>query len=171
MYWYQVFGRTVNGARRWISIPIVSSFQPSELTKIGLILFFAVYLSKHKDELRNIWKGFLKPIAYLLPVIAILLGIQSHFSATFVIVLVVSVMMMIAGTRFIHFASVGVLGAGGLAGVLYLLAKYRNIGTYRIERLLNFSNPWQDAQGSGWQIIQSLYAIGSGGLFGVGLRR
>ena len=80
-------------------------------------------------------------------------------------------MMMVAGTRFIHFASLGVLGAGAGTGLLYMLAKYRNIGTYRLERLINFSNPWQDAQGSGWQIIQSLYAIGSGGLFGVGLRR
>ena len=103
MYWYQGFGRTVNGARRWISIPIVSSFQPSELTKIGLILFFAVYLSKHKNELRNIWKGFGKPIIYLLPALVILLGIQSHFSATFIIVLVVSVMMIVAGSRVAHF--------------------------------------------------------------------
>lgn len=152
-------------------MPIVSSFQPSELTKLGLILFFAVYLSRHKDELRNIWKGFLKPIVYLLPVIAVLIGVQSHLSATLIIILVVSVMMMVAGTRFIHFASFGVLGAGGGLGVLYILAKYFNEGTYRLQRLVSFTDPWQDAQGSGWQIIQSLYAIGSGGLFGVGLRR
>lgn len=56
-------------------------------------------------------------------------------------------------------------------GLMYILAKYFNIGAYRLTRITSFLDPWQDAQGAGWQIIQSLYAIGSGGLFGVGLRR
>lgn len=59
---------------------------------------------------------------------------------------------------------------GGI-GLMYILAKYFNIGAYRLTRITSFLDPWQDAQGAGWQIIQSLYAIGSGGLFGVGLRR
>ncbi len=54
---------------------------------------------------------------------------------------------------------------------MYILAKFHNVGAYRLERITSFLNPWADAQNSGWQIIQSLYAIGSGGLFGVGLRR
>ena len=66
-------GRTVNGARRWINLPIVSSFQPSELTKIGVIIFYATFLTKHKDELKNIWRGFLKPFLILSPIILVLL--------------------------------------------------------------------------------------------------
>ena len=80
-------------------------------------------------------------------------------------------MMIVAGSRVIHFISFGAIGAAGGAGFLYFLAKFLNVGTYRLTRITSFLNPWADAQGSGWQIIQSLYAIGSGGLFGVGLRR
>lgn len=136
-----------------------------------MIVFFGAYLTKHKDELRNIWKGFLKPFLILLPVIVVLLGVQSHFSASVIIILVVSVMMIVAGTRVIHFISFGAVGAGAGIGLMYILAKFFNMGTYRLTRITSFMNPWADAQGSGWQIIQSLYAIGSGGLFGVGLRR
>ena len=163
-------GRTVNGARRWINLPIVSSFQPSELTKIGVIVFFAAYLTKHKDELKHIWKGFGKPIiCFILPIVGVLLTVQSHLSASLVIIAVASIMMIVAGCRVAHFLSLGALAgtAGGIG--MYILAKFYNFGTYRLQRLTSFLNPWADAQDSGWQIIQSLYAIGSGGLFGVGL--
>ena len=163
-------GRTVNGARRWINLPIVSSFQPSELTKIGVIVFFAAYLTKHRDELKHIWKGFGKPIIYfILPIVGVLLTVQSHLSASLVIIAVASIMMIVAGCRVSHFLSLGLLGgtAGGIG--MYILAKVYNVGTYRLQRLTSFLNPWADAQDSGWQIIQSLYAIGSGGVFGVGL--
>ena len=117
------------------------------------------------------WDGFLKPFLILLPIIAILLMVQSHFSASVIIILVVSVMMIVAGSRIIHFISFGAVGAGAGVGLLYTLAKSFNMGTYRLTRITSFLNPWADAQNTGWQIIQSLYAIGSGGLFGVGLRR
>lgn len=165
-------GRGAKGARRWIYLPILStSFQPSEFTKIGLIVFFAAYLTKHKEDLKNLWKGFLKPLLILLPAILILLGIQSHFSASIIIILVISVMMIVAGTRIIHFLSFGTIGAGAGIGLMYILAKNFHLGEFRLTRMTSFLNPWADAQESGWQIIQSLYAIGSGGLFGVGLRR
>ena len=149
----------------------MSSVQPSEITKIGLIVFFGVYLTKHKDELKNIWKGFFSPFLILSPVLLVLLGVQSHLSASVIIILVVSVMMISAGTRVSHFLSFGAVGATAGIGLMYVLAKFFNMGTYRLTRITSFLNPWADAQDSGWQIIQSLYAIGSGGLFGVGLRR
>lgn len=105
-------GRTVNGARRWISLPIVSSFQPSELTKIGLIVFYAAFLTKHKDELKNIWKGFFKPFLILAPIILVLLGVQTHLSASVIIILVVAVMMIVAGSRIAHFVTFGTIGRG-----------------------------------------------------------
>ena len=80
-------------------------------------------------------------------------------------------MMIVAGTRIAHFVSFGAAGAGAGIGLMFVLAKFFGIGTYRLTRITSFLNPWADAQDSGWQIIQSLYAIGSGGLFGVGLRR
>lgn len=78
-------------------------------------------------------------------------------------------MMLVAGSRLVHFVSFGAIGASLGIGAMYILAKFFNIGSYRLERITSFLNPWADAQDSGWQIIQSLYAIGSGGLFGVGL--
>lgn len=132
-------------------------------------MFFAYYLTKHKDDLRNVWKGFIKPFLILSPVILILLGVQSHFSASVIIIAVVAVMMIVAGSRLVHFVSFGAVGASLGIGAMYILAKFFNIGSYRLERITSFLNPWADAQDSGWQIIQSLYAIGSGGLFGVGL--
>ena len=80
-------------------------------------------------------------------------------------------MMIVAGSKVSHFASFGAIGAGAGISLMYILAKFFDIGTYRLTRITSFLNPWADAQDSGWQIIQSLYAIGSGGLFGVGLRR
>ena len=91
-------------------MPVVSSFQPSELTKIGLIVFYAVFLTKHKDELKNIWKGFLKPFEELAPEILEQLGVQSHFSASVIIILVISVMMIVAGSKISHFVTFGTVG-------------------------------------------------------------
>jgi len=103
-------GRTVNGASRWINIPIFGSLQPSEITKIGLIVFFATYLTKYKDDLKNIWKGFIRPLVLLVPPIAVLMVVQSHFSASVIIILVTSVMMLMAGSRLIHFLTFGSIG-------------------------------------------------------------
>lgn len=163
-------GSESHGASRWIKVPIFKSIQPSEITKLGLIIFFAVYLSKHRNELKNVWTGFFKPILlFIAPPVLILLVVQSHFSASIVIVLVVSVMMITAGTKISHFAIFGSLGAGAGLGVMYILAKFFKKGGYRLTRITSFLNPWVDPTGDGWQVIQSLYAIGSGGLFGVGL--
>ena len=163
-------GVTVKGATRWIKFPVFGTIQPSEITKLGLIIFFAAYLTKHRNELKKLWKGFFKPILFFLaPPIFIILVIQSHLSASVLIILTISVMMIMAGCKVSHFAIFG--GAGITIGSigLYILAKYFDIGAYRLKRITAFLDPWADPLDTGWQIIQGLYAIGSGGLFGVGL--
>lgn len=162
-------GINVNGARRWIKVPMFTSIQPSEITKLGLIIFYAAYLTKHRNDLEQLKKGFLKSLIYVLPTIAFLMAVQSHLSASILIILSVAVMMLMAGCKFSHFAIFGGSGAALCGGALYVLAKYFDIGTYRLQRLIAFSDPWKDPLRTGWQIIQGLYAIGSGGLFGVGL--
>ena len=161
-------GVSSGGASRWIKILGVQ-FQPSELAKIGLIIFYASYLTDHKDELKGFYTGFIKPFLYLVPVILILILIQDHLSATIIIVAVVGIMMLMAGSRLKYFltagTAAGVLGAAGL----YLMAKFTSKGAFRLARIISFLNFLADKQGDGWQVIQSLYAIGSGGLFGVGL--
>lgn len=164
---------SANGATRWISIGGIIQFQPSELTKVGMIIFYAGYLSDHKNDLRDFKKGFIKPLAFLVPPVAIALFIQNHLSVGLVMGSITVVMMIMAGCKMSHFIlsglSVGGLGGGALA--VYLATKGQSAGSesFRIDRILNFMDPWQDPTGTGWQAIQSLYAIGSGGLFGVGL--
>lgn len=162
-------GVEVNGARRWVNLGI--QFQPSEITKIGLIIFFAAILTENRDRLKKLTTGFLAPIGLCLIPILILIAVQNHLSVTIVIAIVVAIMMLMAGSRPLHFATFGIAGLTGGIALLFGMAKFTTQGSFRIQRIMSFMNPWADAQGSGWQVIQSLYAIGSGGLFGVGLRR
>lgn len=143
--------------------------QPSEISKIGLIIFFAGYLSRHKDDIKNFTEGFIKPIAWLIPIVLVLVLVQNHLSATIIIVVVTAVMMILAGSKLRNFITLGSVGGAGLLGGLFVLAQKTGQGAFRFARLVSFLDPWQDAQGDGWQVIQGLYAIGSGGLFGVGL--
>ena len=159
-----IAGRTVNGAKRWIYVTETLSVQPSEIVKLLMIIFYAGILMKNRDELSKYGKGFLKHICLLAPIIVLLL-LEPHFSASVVIIGICSVMMIMAGCKFWHFLATGVVG--GIPALIFLIIKE----PYRLQRVITFLDPWKDATGDGWQVIQSLYAIGSGGLFGVGLRR
>ncbi len=157
-----VIGDTRNGAKRWIFVTETLSIQPSEIVKFLMIVFYAGVLVKNRDTLSLYGKGLIKNIAFLAPIIGLLL-LQPHLSASIVIIGIVCIIMIVAGCKFKHFLLTG-LGLG-LPGLAVLIA----IEPYRLQRFLTFLNPWADATNTGWQVIQSLYAIGSGGLFGVGL--
>lgn len=163
-----LLGSSAKGATRWLEIGPIR-FQPSEIAKIALIIFYASWLTQNKDNLKDLFKGFIKPFLYLLPIAIILVIFQDHLSVTIIIILVVAIMMLMAGTRLRYFVTLGSIGTVGGAAALFALAKFTEKGAFRIARITTFLNPWSDARGDGWQIIQSLYAIGSGGLFGVGL--
>lgn len=100
------FGQEVNGATRWIKIGPIQ-FQPSEVTKIGMIIFYAGYLADHKRELNDFFMGFIKPFIFLVPPIGILFLVQNHLSVSLVIFCVTSVMMLMAGARVLYFALCG----------------------------------------------------------------
>ena len=157
-----VAGRTINGAKRWIYVTDTLSVQPSEIVKILMIIFYAGILVKNRDELSKYGKGFIKHILFLAPIIVLLL-LEPHFSASIVIIGICSVMMIMAGCKFWHFLATG--GLVGIPAAIFLIVKE----PYRLQRVITFLDPWKDATGDGWQVIQSLYAIGSGGLFGAGL--
>lgn len=159
-----IIGKEVNGAKRWIDLGF-TTFQPSELAKLGLIIFYAAFLSKNKEKIKSIWNGFFLPFLYLVPIAAILLGFQEHFSATLIITAVVSIMMIIAGSKMRYFMTIGLVGVAAIGTFIFTKG-----AEFRMNRINSFLNPWADPTGDSWQIIQSLYAIGSGGLFGAGLR-
>ena len=172
-----VAGDEINGATRWISITETLSFQPSEAVKLLMIIFYAGILVKNRDELPKYGKGFIKHLIFLAPIILLLL-LEPHFSASIVIIGICSIMMIMAGCKFWHFLVTGLVA--GIPAIAFLIIKE----PYRLQRVITFLDPWQDAtdtgwqvfldpwkdaSDTGWQVIQSLYAIGSGGLFGAGL--
>ncbi len=158
-----ISGAAAGGATRWLDLGFIS-FQPSEIAKVGIIIFYAALLTRNRDKLKSITDGFIKPLLWLLPIIGIVLILQNHFSATLVICALAVILMILAGCRIRYFV---IIGAPIVAlGISALLFKGQG---FRLQRFITFLDPWQDAAGDGWQIIQSLYAIGSGGIFGVGL--
>ena len=155
-------GITRNDATRWLGFGSFT-FQPSELMKIALIIFMSAKIAKDPKRIKKFWTG-LVPYLLLIGVIAVLLLMEPHMSATMIIAVIAIAIVFTAGAKMSQLVPIGILGIVGA----YVLAK---IEPYRWKRVTIFLDPWQDIQGDGWQIIQSLYAIGSGGLFGVGLRR
>ena len=160
-------GVTVNGAKRWVDFGF-GTFQPSEIAKIGLIIFYAGYLTEHRNEIGTL-KGFIISFCYLIPPIAILYFLQDHLSASIVIILIVSIMNIMAGVKMKHFIGIGAIGGAVAAMGMWFLATFKEKGSFRIARITSFLDPFADISGDGWQVVQGLYAIGSGGLFGVGL--
>ena len=164
-------GIDAGGARRWINIAGFN-FQPSEFAKLGFIIFFAAILSDVKEhgKIKDYKYGFLYPLLFIVPIVGAILILQNHFSATFIIATVTVVQMFIAGTKLTHFIITGVIGGLVLLSGMLLKNGEVSLGTgFRSSRIQTWLDPFSDPTGDGWQIIQSLYAIGSGGLFGVGL--
>ncbi len=166
-----VIGTDSHGAKRWINLGF-TTFQPSELVKFLMIIFYGGILVKDRDELGKFWKGLVKHVLFLAPIIGLLL-LEPHVSTSMVIIITCCIMMIMAGCKFWQFLMSGVIAVGGIgsiATVLYAASDaFKKQFQYIVTRFITFTDPWQDATGDGWQIIQSLYAIGSGGLFGAGL--
>lgn len=156
-------GREAGGAKRWLDMGFLS-FQPSEVAKVGVIIFYSAWLTKNKEKLKTFKYGFVYPLSWLLIPIFFVLVLQNHFSATLVICMLAAILMILAGCKIRYFIFVGIPLAA--LGVFAIIVAGQG---FRMQRILTFFDPWQDIKGKGWQIVQSLYAIGSGGLFGVGL--
>ncbi len=166
-----IFGTDSHGAKRWIDLKIIT-FQPSEIVKFLMIIFYSGILVKNRNELGKFAKGLVKHVLFLAPIIGLLL-LEPHVSTSMVIIITCCVMMIMAGCKFWQFLLSGIVALGGvgtIATVLYLSnAWFQKQFQYIVTRFITFTDPWKDATGKGWQVIQSLYAIGSGGLFGTGL--
>ncbi len=166
-----------DGVRRWIAVPGLGTFQPSEIAKVAVIMYFSARLSKRNTEkpirlsprsnLSGIvgWLdkiGFLELIPYglILLVIVFLMKLEPHMSGTILILAGAAAVLFAAGIKFYWF-----LLGGGAMGLLLALS----MQGYQSTRILVWKDPWAYRQEGGYQIIQSLYAIGSGGLLGLGL--
>lgn len=149
-----------NGSRSWFSIGPLS-FQPSEFIKIILIIFTSKYLEKNHYKINNI-KSNLFPLITLLGIVILLIMLEPDFGSSMIIILTILSMVFMAGLKYKFFSWIGIIG---IFGVFIIIL----VAPYRVARIVSFINPWTDPLGSGYQIIQSLYAIGPWGLFGKGL--
>jgi cell division protein FtsW len=152
-------GVRVNGARRWIELG-PATFQPSELAKLAIAVWAAAYLSRHPAPrtLRELWR----PIGLLLGVFCLLILAEPDLGTAIALVLVLLAVLVASGTPGATLA-----WAGGIAVSLGLLAIW--FEPYRRARIFSFIDPWKDPQGAGFQTVQALISLGSGGPFGVGL--
>jgi len=153
-------GKTVNGSTRWIPIGILN-FQVSEVVKLFLMVYVAGYLVRHGEEVRSSLWGFIKPMI-MVGMICMFLLLEPDFGASVVIMATVLSMTYLAGARFVQFAAVLTLFSSAAALLVYS-------SPYRLQRLTAFVNPWADPFDSGFQLTQSLIAVGSGGWSGTGL--
>ncbi|MCI5789187.1 MAG: putative lipid II flippase FtsW [Tenericutes bacterium] len=152
-------GSVRNGSRSWFGI---ASFgiQPSEAAKLGLIIFTSKYLSKSNKFLKSYKEGVF-PILGITFLFFGLIMLEPDLGTGVILVVAITALLFISGVNMKFFYGLGLLGVIGLVALIV-------IAPYRMDRITAFINPWKDASGTGFQIIQSLYAIGPGGLLGTG---
>lgn len=153
-------GVTANGAQRWISVGPVS-FQPSELAKLALVFFIADLLSRPARSSDDLMLT-LRPVIAVCALLVVLLMLQPHLGASLMVAVIAASMLVFAGTRLMPLAGLALVGLAAAAGVVAM-------SPWRWQRMLGFINPWEDPLGNGYQPLQSLHALATGGIGGVGL--
>lgn len=152
-------GTSTNGATRWIRLPGFT-IQPSEIAKFGFVIFVSAYLAKNYDIIKT-FRGIL-PVLFVGGIFCLLIMLEPNMSITICIGIVMLVLLFVGGASFKQFACLGV-------PICALLPILIAIEPYRLKRLVAFLNPWENPKGEGYQLLQSLYGIGNGGIFGTGL--
>ena len=154
---------TRNHATRWLGIRNTSfQFQPSEVAKMAVVLYFSDTISKKKDKMNTTRYG-VAPYLLILGVLSVLMMLEPHLSGTVLILGAGAVLMLVGGIN-LTWVAAAVAGAGGVAFLMF-----SGVIKYGQSRLAMWQNPWLDSRGDGYQLVQSLLSIGSGGLWGVGL--
>jgi len=152
-------GLMAGGSRRWLPLGPIS-FQPSELAKFIIIIYLAAYIDHNKEKMGSIKHGILPPILVIITVFALII-LEPDLGTAITLVAIAGSMLFIGGMRLSIFVFSALFAFASFMFFIY-------IEPYRRERLFTFLNPWEDPLGSGYHIIQSLLALGSGGFFGVG---
>lgn len=153
-------GIEANGAKRWLGVG-GATFQPSDIAKFACVVFTAKLIERRYDKIKSLTKGVL-PLLLMPTLIFVLIMLEPNMSTAGTVILVVFVMLFVAG---INMKFVGAMMLSGVGLFVALVI----VEPYRLKRIMSFLDPFQDPLGSGYQVIQSLYALGSGGLFGLGL--
>ena len=164
------FGIEANGAKRWLRVFGVS-LQPAEVAKLAMILFLAYLICKMGRNIRTM-KGFLVVLGAAAPISGLIYVITRNLSSAIIIMGIAVVMLFVACPDYKRFIILGLIGIAGVAGIVFLIVKMSesgSVGSFRGERRLAWLDPEAYASGKGFQTLQALYAIGSGGILGKGL--
>ncbi len=159
---FSPMGLELKGASRWINLGF-TTFMPSDAIKLGSIIFFASFLANKKDKVRNLLNGAL-PAFFYIGLSSALIYLQKDLGTMIVMAGTMIAMFFVSG---MHLSLIAGIGAFGYFFFQYAINSEGN--EYRLRRVLIFQDPFQDKLGDGWQLVQSLYALGSGGVLGVGL--
>lgn len=154
-----------NGCKRWIVLPGLGTLQPSEIAKFAVVLVFSHIISLNHDRMQGFAAGVL-PFGIILGLVAVLMLLEPHLSGTLLILSIGAVLMFVGGTGLRWFALAGGLGLGTIFAAVLALPQ---LVPYAADRLSTWRDPFADPLGEGHQTIQSLYAIASGGVAGLGL--
>lgn len=165
-------GVSSHGATRWIGIPGIGfNIQPAEVAKLCMILFLASMVCKMGRSVRTM-KGFLIMMIMPLPIVGLVKVITSNLSSAIIIMGIALLMVFVASPDYKKFVIMGLIGAAAVAGLVAMIVMSgAEGGGFRSERIVTWLNPESDPQGTGFQTLQALYAIGSGGIWGKGLGR
>lgn len=164
------FGHEVKGAKRWLYIGPLS-IQPAEVAKLGMILFLASMICKMGRSIRSM-KGFLLVLAAPVPIVLMVWKITNNLSSAIIIMGIGVLMLFVASPDYKKFIVMGLLGIAGAALIVFMIVQMsatEGVGGFRGERILAWLDPEAYASGKGFQTLQGLYAIGSGGIWGKGL--
>lgn len=164
------FGIEANGAKRWLRVFGIS-LQPAEVAKLAMILFLAYLICKMGRNIRTM-KGFLVVLGAAAPISGLIYVITRNLSSAIIIMEIAVVMLFVACPDYKRFIILGLIGIAGVAGIVFLIVKMSesgSVGSFRGERILAWLDPEAYASGKGFQTLQALYAIGSGGILGKGL--
>ncbi|MBR5372788.1 MAG: putative lipid II flippase FtsW [Oscillospiraceae bacterium] len=164
-------GKTVNGATRWIQVGGDNgiTFQPSELMKIAIVLFFATLIVRNEKRMDSFRWGIL-PYLVMLGAVGGLMMLEPHLSGTLIIAVIAVTLIFVGGAKPMHCVLLGAVGLALLAGVVAFLMYTKGMDYFKV-RFLSWQDPFNEQymQDETWQTCQSLIAIGSGGIFGLGL--
>lgn len=152
-------GMVRNGSRSWIGIGAFS-IQPSEFMKLAMIIFLSAYIEKRQKVMNSLVKGLVPTLGIVILAFGIIM-LQPDLGTGTVLLGTSLVIIFVSGARIFHFVCMGLVGVAGFVGLVIS-------APYRLARITSYLDPWSDPLGTGFQIIQSLYAIGPGGLFGLG---
>lgn len=153
-------GVEVNGARRWINLGI-SRFQVVEAIKLAMIMSLATYVVKHKKSIQYSMLGVLKPLVMVVLISGLLL-VQPDFGSAVLLLIITLIMVYIAGARYRDLTVISLLAGSAMMVIAWA-------EPYRVKRLVNFVDPWQDPFNAGFQLVQALIAVGRGEITGVGI--